>query len=290
MTSRRRQDKPWAREVPARDKVTDAGSSRSQRAGQVCSLKLLMSALLIFLGISLLVFGSLAALPYVRSRLWNWPAVSGQEVQRLPVENLGQVDTPTLDTAASTVGAEEQYLCEEAREDAGAFVESTPAEPLVPTRLQIGRLGLDAPVVPVGWSMERVSGRDVRVWDVPDRGSVGWHQGSAPLGEVGNTVLNGHNTTGGEVFRNLYTLVAGDRLTVSSGLQSHTYVVSSTLVLPEAGRSWEERMRNASLLEPTPDERVTLVTCHPYGSLRNRLIVVAVPAAAESIDLAPGGE
>ncbi|MFO8080153.1 MAG: class E sortase [Armatimonadota bacterium] len=110
---------------------------------------------------------------------------------------------------------------------------------------------------------------------------MGWHQGSAPLGQVGNTVLNGHNTTGGEVFRDLYTLRAGDVLTVYSELEPYTYVVSETLVLPEAGQSWDLRLRNASLLELTLDERVTLVTCHPYGSLRNRLVVIAAPAAAK---------
>jgi LPXTG-site transpeptidase (sortase) family protein len=93
-------------------------------------------------------------------------------------------------------------------------------------------------------------------------------------------VLNGHNATGGEVFRNLYTLEAGDPLTIYSELDPYQYVVSATLVLPEAGQPWDLRLRNASLLEPTLDERVTLVTCHPYGSLRNRLVVLAVPTAA----------
>jgi sortase (surface protein transpeptidase) len=49
------------------------------------------------------------------------------------------------------------------------------------------------------------------------------------------------------------------------------------LILPEAGQPLEVRVENAKYILPTEDERVTLVTCHPYGSLRNRLIVIAYP-------------
>jgi sortase A len=159
-------------------------------------------------------------------------------------------------------------------------MQDAPSKPGPPTRLFIPKLGIDAPIVPVGWSIQWVSGRQVGVWEVPDGGAVGWHQGTGPLGEIGNTVLNGHNTTGGEVFRNLYTLKTGDPLTVYSDSEAYAYVVTETLVLPEAGQSWDLRLRNASLLGSTFDERVTLVTCHPYGSLRNRLVVIAVPTAA----------
>ncbi len=40
----------------------------------------------------------------------------------------------------------------------------------------------------------------------------------------------------------------------------------------------EVRQANARYIQPTDDERVTLVTCHPYGSTRFRLIVIARPA------------
>jgi sortase (surface protein transpeptidase) len=53
--------------------------------------------------------------------------------------------------------------------------------------------------------------------------------------------------------------------------------VSETLILPEAGQPLGVRRENARYVMPTDDERLTLVTCHPYGSLRNRLIVIARP-------------
>jgi sortase (surface protein transpeptidase) len=53
--------------------------------------------------------------------------------------------------------------------------------------------------------------------------------------------------------------------------------VTEVLILPEAGQPLEVRIENAYYVLPTDDERLTLVTCHPYGSLRNRLIVIAHP-------------
>jgi sortase A len=246
----------------------------------------LLAGLLIALGISLLLFGSLVAVPYVRSRLWGWTS-PGRDALIWLDDGLVQVNTDVPVVAPSSIPSAGSPLAGERGAHSVAPVQDTRSEPASPTRLLIPELGLDAPIVPVEWSIQWVGGRQVGVWEVPDGGAVGWHQGSGPLGQVGNTVLNGHNTTGGEVFRNLYTLEAGDPLTIYSELEPYTYVVSATLVLPEAGQSWDLRLRNAALLEPTAGERVTLVTCHPYGSLRNRLVVIAVPAASKSDPLDP---
>jgi len=110
--------------------------------------------------------------------------------------------------------------------------------------------------------------------------AAGWHETSAPLGMPGNIVLNGHNTTNGEVFRDLYTLEAGDTIIVYSGDVPYTYAVSEILILPEAGQPLEVRLENARYVTTTDDERLTLVTCHPYGSLRYRLIAIAHPAVS----------
>jgi len=107
--------------------------------------------------------------------------------------------------------------------------------------------------------------------------AAGWHETSAPLGVPGNTVLNGHNTTHGEIFRDLYTLEVGDAIIVYSGDTLYAYAVTEILILPEGGQPLEVRIENARYILPTDDERLTLVTCHPYGSLRYRLIVIAHP-------------
>jgi len=125
--------------------------------------------------------------------------------------------------------------------------------------------------------METDEGPTQAAWEVPPLYAAGWHTTSAPLGAPGNTVLNGHNTTHGEVFRDLYTLKIGNSIVAYAGNVPYTYTVTAILILPEAGQPLEVRIENARYILPTDDERLTLVTCHPYGSLRYRLIVIAHP-------------
>jgi len=126
--------------------------------------------------------------------------------------------------------------------------------------------------------MKEVAGAQQPVWVVPDAPYVGWHETSAPLGRPGNTVLSGHNWPENGPFRLLHKVQPGDPLVVYSGSIVFLYRVDEVLLLPEAGQPLEVRQANARYIQPTDDERVTLVTCHPYGSTRFRLIVIAHPA------------
>lgn len=149
-----------------------------------------------------------------------------------------------------------------------------------PTNIMIPSIDLDAPVVSIGWKIEKVAGQDQAVWDVPDYRAAGWHDTSALLGVVGNTVLNGHNTTKGEVFRYLYRVEIGAQVFVEGADgEVYTYRVGEKYILREAGQPLSVRLENARYIQVTPDERLTLVTCHPYGSLANRLVLIAYPDA-----------
>ena len=75
-----------------------------------------------------------------------------------------------------------------------------PAVPEPPVRIVAPAIGLDAPVVPVGWKIVLVNGKQASVWEVTEN-AAGWHKGSVVSGQVGNTVLSGHHNIGGEVFR-----------------------------------------------------------------------------------------
>jgi LPXTG-site transpeptidase (sortase) family protein len=156
---------------------------------------------------------------------------------------------------------------------------------VAPTHLRIPTIELDAPIVPISWKTTEVNGVDQAIWDVPDWHAAGWHNTSARIGIAGNTVLNGHNTTKGEVFRYLYTLELGSLIQVDTDAEeTYTYKVEEKYILPEAGQPLEVRIQNAQYILPTQDERLTLVTCHPYGSLANRLLIIAYPVpASESI-------
>lgn len=73
-----------------------------------------------------------------------------------------------------------------------------PASPShTPVRLVIPSIALDDEIVPVGWKELVVDGQTRAQWLVDDN-KVGWHKLSAPLGQVGNTVLNGHSDIKGK--------------------------------------------------------------------------------------------
>jgi sortase A len=105
---------------------------------------------------------------------------------------------------------------------------------------------------------------------------VGWHNLSAKLGQAGNTVLNGHSDLNAAVFRNLDYVILGDEIIVLSGDQAYHYVVTHKFLVQEKDVSLEQRIQNAAWIAPTPDERLTLVTCANPGA-SHRLILIAQP-------------
>jgi LPXTG-site transpeptidase (sortase) family protein len=153
--------------------------------------------------------------------------------------------------------------------------------PAPPDRLLIPAIALDAPVQPVGWQLVEIDGQFFGQWDTPDGYVVGWHNTSAPPGQPGNTVLNGHHNIEGRVFGRLIELVPGDVVILQAGGQAFRYVVAQTMVLPEKWQTVEERLANARWILPGDDERVTLVTCWPETGNGYRLIVVALPVWEE---------
>ncbi len=254
----------------------------------------IVARLLILTGVVLLATGAVLAYPYVHSRLARSSSATAvtptselsspmpEEPQEAEESQSMKSPLPTREPAASPSPEAASSTPPSATEEP---VESEPPVPMAlpPDRIVIPIIGVDGPVVPVSLERTEVNGQVEVAWSVPDRYAAGWHDTSALLGEAGNVVLNGHNTTRGEIFRDLYTLELDDEIIVHSGEISRTYVVSATLILPEAGQPLEVRRANARYVMPTDYERLTLVTCHPYGSLRNRLIVIAVPARSEPI-------
>ncbi len=151
----------------------------------------------------------------------------------------------------------------------------------IPNRLVIPKIQLDVPIEAVTYKSVELDGKTYEQWFAPDAPTVGWHQTSAQLGAVGNTVLNGHHNIFGEVFRDLYKLEVGDRLMVQSGQRVIEYVVGTKLIVPERYQTIETRLENARWIQPSNDERITLVTCWPYESNTHRVVVVAVPVEEE---------
>lgn len=105
----------------------------------------------------------------------------------------------------------------------------------------------------------------------------GHYPGTAVPGFTGNTVISGHRTTYTQPFYDLDLLVAGDAIVIDTPDGSYRYLVESAHVVSSD---------DASLLAATDRAILTLTTCTPKGSARNRLIIVSVLDGAP-VDAAP---
>lgn len=119
--------------------------------------------------------------------------------------------------------------------------------------------------------------RKTNVWEVADY-AAGHNFNSKNPGEGGNIVLAGHNNWRGEVFRYLEFLKPGDLIQVwTLEGKEYDYRVTDVQKLKEAGVSMAQRIKNASVMNATDHEQLTLITCWPYTTYTHRLIVTALP-------------
>ena len=114
-------------------------------------------------------------------------------------------------------------------------------------------------------------------WDDLPVGAAGWHRHSGATGHGHQYRHLGTPQHRGEVFRDLVLVEPGQRVSVWAEGEEHRYVVAEKLILPERGVPEEQRRQNASWMQPTPTERLTLITCWPQSSNTHRLIVWARP-------------
>jgi sortase A len=160
---------------------------------------------------------------------------------------------------------------------------STGAKRILPSRLVIPSLKIDTPVVELGWSTkESSSGSIFSEWDVAEY-AAGWHKNSVVPGEPGNVVMSGHNNILGSVFRELDRLKRDAPITVYAGGKEYAYAVDEVLILPEKYASAAQRKANVRYIEPTADDRLTLVSCWPRDDNTHRIVVVAYPATGDEV-------
>jgi sortase A len=120
-------------------------------------------------------------------------------------------------------------------------------------RIRIPKIGVDSVVV-AGVDREDL------------RNGPGLMPGTAFPGTPGNTFIAGHRTTYGAEFNRIDELTPGDVIIVTTPVGKRRYKVrSSQIVTP--------KMYEVAL--PTEDNRLTLSTCTPKFSAKERLIVVA---------------
>jgi LPXTG-site transpeptidase (sortase) family protein len=142
-------------------------------------------------------------------------------------------------------------------------------------RLVIPSINLDTPVTQGGIVDD---GHGNPIWGTLPFVAVHYGSLTSLLGLAGNAVISGHVVTinEGNVFRLLYRLEIDDQIQVWDQLgREHDYhVVDAKLVPPS----------DVSVMQPTPDETLTLITCGgSFDRIRrefsDRLIVTAKPLA-----------
>ena len=112
--------------------------------------------------------------------------------------------------------------------------------------------------------LERVLVQGVTVPDL--RKGPGHYPDSPMPGQIGNAAIAGHRTTYGEPFNRIDELVPGDTISVETLSGTFKYSVTEQLVVSP---------RDVQVLDPTPGVTLTLTTCHPKYSAKQRLIVKA---------------
>lgn len=104
------------------------------------------------------------------------------------------------------------------------------------------------------------------------RAGAGHYPGTPLPGEEGNVGIAGHRTTFGRPFNHLDEVRPGDEVILETPFHVYHYV---------AVRSWDGKPnphpvspKNFSVIRQYPGHRyLTLTTCHPKGSARQRLVL-----------------
>ncbi|MGH9267292.1 MAG: class E sortase [Acidimicrobiales bacterium] len=129
---------------------------------------------------------------------------------------------------------------------------SAAGEPVA--RIRIPAIGVDEVVV------ERVSVGDLRT-------GPGHYPGTPLPGQPGNAAIAGHRTTYGAPFADVDELAPGDEIVLETTQGTFRYQVTGQQIV---------RPDQVEILEDAGDDRLTLTSCHPKYSARQRIVVTAM--------------
>ena len=149
--------------------------------------------------------------------------------------------------------------------------------PLPTTRISIPAIGLNTSVVE---SYPKQQRDGTFIWDPPNY-AAGHYNSSGNPGGGRNIVFTGHNNMAGEVFRDLNKLAPGDEIILLTDSGEFHYQVQQKVIIPYVGHEAEANLQIGALSAPQSSEMVTLISCWPYSTFTNRIVVVAVPLFGE---------
>jgi len=247
-----------------------------------------VSNLLVITGLALAIFGVGSSFFDIRTGLAGGLASPAPDAGLPGAENESAYPAPTVapTLVPQTQSSEPADLSSDtflSQELPSPTPPSTDSRVYIPLRIVIPAIGLDAPIVEAQYKQLKWGAQTFQQWEAPDKFAAGWLPTSATLGLPGNTVLDGHHNVYGEVFRHLVDLKAGDLIQVYSTERVFYYQVTNRMILKERDEPLSVRLANAQWIEPSNDERLTLITCWPYYSNTHRLIIVARPIGSASL-------
>ena len=200
----------------------------------------------------ILIWSGVIVLLFVAYQLWGTGLAHAQAQGDLQDDFAALLEAGTTTTTSTTPEDDDEPV---------PTTTSTTAAPLPPpaggdavARVVIPAIGVDEIVV------EGVARDDLK------RGPGHYPQTPMP-GQPGNAAIAGHRTTYGQPFHRVDELVPGDEILVTTLQGTFRYEVSGTeIVLPSA----------VEVIDDQGDDRLTLTSCHPKYSARQRIIVSAL--------------
>lgn len=195
-------------------------------------------------------------------------SVVAPTTQPVPITQPAPTTVPVRATASDT------------RAVASAAAGSDPeANEVLLVPLAVPRRGVSEALSPIGRIKIAAAGvdqilREGIAQNVINAGPAHW-PGSAAPGGVGNAVIAGHRSTYSQPFHDLAKLGVGDTIVfeTASGWR-HTYNFERQFVVG-SDAMW--------ITDQTAGRHVTLFTCHPIGSSRQRLITIGILVKSERL-------
>lgn len=218
--------------------------------------------------IGLLMFG------FVAYQLWG----TGIQTARVQGELRKQLEAvvPTLPPSTDTTAPDDTVT--PGTQPDGTTDTTLPraeAAPAVPNGTPLGYIQI--PAIDVDWAfVEGVKARDI------EKGPGHFRESPMP-GQVGNTAIAGHRTTHGQPFFDLDKVKPGDEIITITDAGTYVYAVTESIVVSPTDY--------AAVVPPfrADTATLTLVTCTPAYTARERLVVraVIVPEKSDQIYLPP---
>jgi LPXTG-site transpeptidase (sortase) family protein len=148
--------------------------------------------------------------------------------------------------------------------------------PFPAIRISIPVIQLNTRISEISPTHRIVSGSEKFIWD-PLPYEAAHLETSGKPGEGTNIVLLGHNNTLGEVFRNLDKLNLRDEIIIYTEAAEFHYEVQKIFFVPYQGMEAEGDAMLKSYSAPTSSETLTLISCWPYLTNVNRIVIQAAP-------------